>query len=82
MHMLRSNLLRNEEHITECKYVTGRFVHQIEQSLAPNAADTSGTWRVCKFNRAACNASQLQFLQGNNGHIPCLSCLVDHILRQ
>ncbi|EEC70519.1 hypothetical protein OsI_01625 [Oryza sativa Indica Group] len=39
-------------------------VWQIEQSLAPNAADTSGTWRVCKFNRAACNASQLQFLQG------------------
>ncbi|XP_052140987.1 pectin acetylesterase 3-like isoform X2 [Oryza glaberrima] len=39
-------------------------VWQIEQSLAPNAADTSGTWRVCKFNRSACNASQLQFLQG------------------
>uniref|UniRef100_A0A0D9V098 Pectin acetylesterase n=1 Tax=Leersia perrieri TaxID=77586 RepID=A0A0D9V098_9ORYZ len=39
-------------------------VWQIEQSLAPNAADANGAWKACKFNRLACNASQLQFLQG------------------
>ncbi|KAG8045349.1 hypothetical protein GUJ93_ZPchr0008g12492 [Zizania palustris] len=39
-------------------------VWQIEQSLAPNSADPSGAWRACKFNRSACNASQLKFLQG------------------
>uniref|UniRef100_A0A0E0JHT5 Pectin acetylesterase n=1 Tax=Oryza punctata TaxID=4537 RepID=A0A0E0JHT5_ORYPU len=39
-------------------------VWQIEQSLAPSAADPSGAWRACKFNRSACNASQIQFLQG------------------
>ncbi|XP_006645824.2 pectin acetylesterase 3 [Oryza brachyantha] len=39
-------------------------VWQIEQSLAPNAADPAGVWRACKFNRSSCNASQMQFLQG------------------
>ncbi|KAL5228589.1 hypothetical protein ABZP36_016854 [Zizania latifolia] len=37
---------------------------QIEESLAPNAADPSGAWQACKSNHLACNASQLQFLQG------------------
>ncbi|TVU21120.1 hypothetical protein EJB05_30737 [Eragrostis curvula] len=36
---------------------------QIQESLAPNAADPSGAWRACKFNRSACNASQMKFLQ-------------------
>ncbi|KAM0832477.1 hypothetical protein ACQ4PT_064880 [Festuca glaucescens] len=38
-------------------------VWQIEESLAPNKADPSGAWRACKFNRSACNASQIKFLQ-------------------
>ncbi|XP_062208419.1 pectin acetylesterase 3-like isoform X2 [Phragmites australis] len=36
---------------------------QIEESLAPNRADPSGAWQACKFNRSACNASQMKFLQ-------------------
>lgn len=38
-------------------------VWQIEESLAPNRADPKGTWRACKFNRSACDASQMKFLQ-------------------
>ncbi|KQK04159.1 pectin acetylesterase 3 isoform X1 [Brachypodium distachyon] len=36
---------------------------QIEESLAPNRADPSGAWRACKYNRSACDASQIKFLQ-------------------
>ncbi|KAJ1283585.1 hypothetical protein BS78_03G139200 [Paspalum vaginatum] len=36
---------------------------QIQESLAPNAADPGGDWRACKSNRSACNASQIKFLQ-------------------
>ncbi|XP_037478590.1 pectin acetylesterase 3-like [Triticum dicoccoides] len=39
-------------------------VWQIEESLAPSKADPSRAWRACKFNRSACNASQINFLQG------------------
>uniref|UniRef100_A0ACD5XE66 Uncharacterized protein n=1 Tax=Avena sativa TaxID=4498 RepID=A0ACD5XE66_AVESA len=38
-------------------------VWQIQESLAPNKADPNGSWRACKFNRSACDASQLKFLQ-------------------
>ncbi|CAM0881095.1 unnamed protein product [Alopecurus aequalis] len=38
-------------------------VWQIQESLAPNRADPSGAWRACKFNRSACDASQMKFLQ-------------------
>nr|CAB3477066.1 unnamed protein product [Digitaria exilis] len=33
------------------------------ESLAPNGADPSGAWRMCKSNRSACDASQMKFLQ-------------------
>ncbi|KAF8661758.1 hypothetical protein HU200_056711 [Digitaria exilis] len=36
---------------------------QIQESLAPNGADPSGAWRMCKSNRSACDASQMKFLQ-------------------
>ncbi|XP_025815005.1 pectin acetylesterase 3-like isoform X3 [Panicum hallii] len=39
-------------------------VIQISLSLAPDRADPSGSWRTCKSNRSACNASQMNFLQG------------------
>ncbi|RCV25275.1 hypothetical protein SETIT_5G153700v2 [Setaria italica] len=39
-------------------------VIQISLSLAPNRADPSGSWRACKSNRSACNASQMNVLQG------------------
>lgn len=37
---------------------------QIQESLAPSAADPAGAWRACKTNRSACDASQMEFLQG------------------
>ncbi|CAO2184737.1 unnamed protein product [Urochloa humidicola] len=39
-------------------------VIQISLSLAPDGADPSGSWRACKSSRSACNASQMNFLQG------------------
>ncbi|KAK3164271.1 hypothetical protein QOZ80_1AG0015090 [Eleusine coracana subsp. coracana] len=36
---------------------------QIQDSLAPTSADTNSSWRACKINRSACNASQMKFLQ-------------------
>nr|CAB3473026.1 unnamed protein product [Digitaria exilis] len=39
------------------------LIDQIQESLAPNAADPSGAWRTCKSNRSACDASQMKFLQ-------------------
>ncbi|CAO2162342.1 unnamed protein product [Urochloa humidicola] len=39
-------------------------VIQISLSLAPDRADPSGSWRACKSSRSACNASQMNFLQG------------------
>ncbi|KAK6915745.1 Pectinacetylesterase/NOTUM [Dillenia turbinata] len=36
---------------------------QIQESLAPSAADPHGTWDECKKNHALCSASQIQFLQ-------------------
>ncbi|KAK6911718.1 Pectinacetylesterase/NOTUM [Dillenia turbinata] len=36
---------------------------QIQQSLAPPAADPRGTWKECRKNHALCSASQIQFLQ-------------------
>ncbi|CAO2184739.1 unnamed protein product [Urochloa humidicola] len=38
-------------------------VWQIQESLAPNAADPRGAWQACKSNRSACDASQMMFLQ-------------------
>ncbi|KAL6621263.1 hypothetical protein ACP70R_033695 [Stipagrostis hirtigluma subsp. patula] len=38
-------------------------VWQVQESLAPNAADPSGAWRACKSNRSACSESQMKFLQ-------------------
>ncbi|KAL6850063.1 hypothetical protein ACP4OV_020690 [Aristida adscensionis] len=38
-------------------------VWQVQESLAPDRVDPSGAWRACKFNRSACNAPQMKFLQ-------------------
>ncbi|KAL6615252.1 hypothetical protein ACP70R_037522 [Stipagrostis hirtigluma subsp. patula] len=42
-------------------------VWQVQESLAPNAADPSGAWRARKSNRSACSESQMKFLQGFQG---------------
>uniref|UniRef100_A0ACD5VFV6 Uncharacterized protein n=1 Tax=Avena sativa TaxID=4498 RepID=A0ACD5VFV6_AVESA len=42
---------------------------QIRESLAPDRADPSGTWRACKSNRSACDASQIIFLQAFRGQM-------------
>ncbi|CAO2180080.1 unnamed protein product [Urochloa humidicola] len=44
-------------------------VWQIQESLAPNAADPSGAWKACKSNRSACDASQMMFLQDFRDHM-------------
>ncbi|CAO2173822.1 unnamed protein product [Urochloa humidicola] len=44
-------------------------VWQIQESLAPNAADPSGAWKACKSNRSACDASQMMFLQDFRGQM-------------
>ncbi|KAG9130646.1 hypothetical protein Leryth_011896 [Lithospermum erythrorhizon] len=36
---------------------------QVQESLAPKAADPNGNWYDCKFNHARCSSSQIQFLQ-------------------
>ncbi|WOL16710.1 pectin acetylesterase 12 isoform X2 [Canna indica] len=43
---------------------TAYDVWQLQQSLAPNSADSHGNWRGCKLNHANCNGYQIQFLQG------------------
>lgn len=48
---------------------TAYDVWQLQQSLAPDAADPHGYWRECKFNYADCNAGQIQFLQGFRNHM-------------
>lgn len=37
---------------------------QLQESIAPSAADPHGLWRQCKLNNSNCNADQINFLQG------------------
>ncbi|KAK4786621.1 hypothetical protein SAY86_010454 [Trapa natans] len=39
-------------------------IWQIQESLAPGAADPHGDWLQCKLNYAKCSPSQIEFLQG------------------
>ncbi|XP_058214130.1 pectin acetylesterase 12-like isoform X1 [Rhododendron vialii] len=42
---------------------------QVQESLAPAAADPSGYWRDCKMDHAQCTEAQVQFLQGFRNHM-------------
>ncbi|GAA0144946.1 hypothetical protein LIER_36040 [Lithospermum erythrorhizon] len=42
---------------------------QVQESLAPKAADPNGNWYDCKFNHARCSSSQIQFLQTFRNHM-------------
>ena len=39
---------------------------QFHHGLAPPSADLRGHWNRCSFNPAACNANQIDVLQGSN----------------
>ncbi|XP_058214131.1 pectin acetylesterase 12-like isoform X2 [Rhododendron vialii] len=51
------------------KFFGGVVSLQVQESLAPAAADPSGYWRDCKMDHAQCTEAQVQFLQGFRNHM-------------